>query len=358
VPTYRPDLASIPRYIPGKPIEEVARELGIESIDKLASNECPTEPFPEVIEAIAAAGATVNRYPDSGQYELTKEIASHHGVDPSSVWVGAGSSDILRCAALSVGGPGTSAVFSHPSFVMYRIATLVAHAEPIAVPLDDHFGHDLDAMLGAIRDDTTILYVCNPNNPTGGIRSGADVREFVDAVDDRITVIIDEAYSEYVTDPDHESMLTRAPTYPNVLVARTFSKIYGLAGLRVGYGIGHPDLIGELRTTQPPFAVTAPGQAAAIEALKHQDQVTERSMLNAEGRVLLLKGLDDRGYRVAASEANFVYFVPEDDASGLFDDLLREGVIIRVLGEGVRVTVGTESENRHFLEALDTVGRV
>ncbi len=356
MPTYRSDLGSIPRYVPGKPIDEVAREMGIDSIDKLASNECPTEPFPEVIDAIAAAGAKVNRYPDSGQFELTGAIASHHGVDPSSVWVGAGSSEILRCVALSVGGPSTSAVFSHPSFVMYRIATLVAHAEPIAVPLDSHFDHDLDAMLAAIRDDTTIVYVCNPNNPTGGVRSGADIRAFIDAVDDRVTVIIDEAYSEYVTDPGYQSMATSASTYPNVLVARTFSKIYGLAGLRVGFGIGHPDLIHEMRTTQPPFAVTSPAQAAALEALKHQDRVTERAALNADGRDFLTSELGKRGYRVAASEANFVYFVPETEASSIFDALLLEGVIVRVLGEGIRVTVGTESENNHFLEALDKVG--
>ncbi|MEE8457690.1 MAG: histidinol-phosphate transaminase, partial [Acidimicrobiia bacterium] len=254
------------------------------------------------------------------------------------------------------GGPATSAVFSHPSFVMYRIATLVAHAEPIAVPLDNHFDHDLDAMLGAIRDDTTIVYVCNPNNPTGGIRSGTDIRAFIDAVDESITVIIDEAYSEYVTDPGYESMVTSAPTFPNVLVARTFSKIYGLAGLRVGYGIGHPELIHEMRTTQPPFAVTAPAQAAALEALKYQDRVTERAALNADGRDFLASELENRGYLVATSEANFVYFVPDAEASGLFDALLLEGVIVRVLGEGIRVTVGTESENRHFLGALDNVG--
>jgi histidinol-phosphate aminotransferase len=355
VPTYRPDLEFIPHYTPGKPISELARELGIGSIDKLASNECPTEPFPEVVEAIAAAGATVNRYPDSAQYELTNAIAIHHGVDPSSVWVGAGSSEVLRCTALSVGGPHTNAVFAHPSFVMYRIATLVAHAEPIAVPLGDGFDHDLDAMRGAITPETTLVYVCNPNNPTGGVRSGADVRAFIDAVDESITIIIDEAYAEYVTDQTYESMITLAPTRPNVLVARTFSKIYGLAGLRVGFGVGHPDLIRELRTTQPPFAVTAPAQAAALVALSLDGRVADRRAANAEGREYLAVELSGRGYRVADSQANFVYFEPEGDAPGLFDALLREGVIVRVLGGGVRVTVGTPSENKRFLEALDKV---
>ena len=355
MPTYRPDLETIPHYTPGKPIGEVARELGIDSIDKLASNECPTEPFPEVVAAIAAAGATVNRYPNSAQYELTNAIAENHGIDPSSVWVGAGSSEVLRCTALSVGGPGTNAVFAQPSFVMYRIATLVAHAEPIAVPLDDDFNHDLDAMLAAINPATTLVYVCNPNNPTGGIRSGVDVRAFIDAVDESVTIIIDEAYAEYVVDPTYESMLSVAPTLPNVLVARTFSKVHGLAGLRIGYGVGHPDLIAGLRTTQPPFAVTAPAQAAALVSLSLVDRVAERVTVNDRGRHLLTGALSSRGYRVAPSQANFVYFEPEEPANDLYGALLEQGVIVRVLGAGVRVTVGTPAENDRFLAALDKV---
>ncbi len=355
MPTYRPDLKSIPRYTPGKPVSEVARELGIDSIDKLASNECPIEPFPEVVAAIAAAGVTVNRYPNSAQYELTHAIADRLELDPALVWVGAGSSEILRCSAQAVGGPGTQAIFADPSFVMYRIATLVAHSEPVVVPLDRELNHDFDAMLAAITDDTTIVYVCNPNNPTGGIRSGSDVRSFIDAVDESVTIVIDEAYAEYVTDPGYESMINVAMSKPNVLVARTFSKIYGLAGLRVGYGIGHPDLIDSLRTTQPPFAVTAPAQAAALAALPLQDRVVERREVNAMGREYLSSELTSRGYRVADSQANFVYFEPEADASGLFDSLLHEGVIVRILGDGVRVTVGTDQENRRFFDALDTV---
>ena len=353
MPTYRSDLDSIPSYTPGMPIGEVARELGIDSIDKLASNECPTEPFPEVVEAIALAGATVNRYPDSGQYELTNAIARHHRVDPSSVWVGAGSSEVLRCTALSVGGPGTNAVFADPSFIMYRIATLTAYADPIAVPLDDSFDHDLDAMLGVINDETTIVYICNPNNPTGGIRSGRDVREFMDAVDESVLIVVDEAYAEYVTDPSFASMLDLAPRRSNVLVARTFSKIYGLAGLRVGYGIGNPDLIAELRTTQPPFAVTTPAQAAALAALPLHDRVAERAESNALGRAYLMGELSERGFDVADSQTNFVYFEPASNATGLFDAMLREGVIVRVLGDGVRVTVGTPAENQRFIQALD-----
>jgi histidinol-phosphate aminotransferase len=356
VPTFRTDLESIPRYVPGRPIEEVARELGISSIDKLASNESPVEPFPEVVEAVARAANGLNRYPDSACHDLTRAIAEHHAVTPESVWVGAGSSEILRCTALSVGGPGTSAVFAEPSFVMYMISTLVAGSEPVTVPLTASWDHDLDRMLAAIREDTTLVYVCNPNNPTGGIRSGDDIRAFIAAVPDTVTVIVDEAYAEYVTDPSYASMLEVAVATGNVMVARTFSKIYGLAGLRVGYGVASPDLIERLRITQAPFTVNGPAQVAAIEALRHQDTVAERSVVNAIGREALARGLEQRGFEVLPSQANFVYFEPDGDARSLGDALLREGEIVRVLGNGIRVTVGTDGEIARFLAAIDVVG--
>jgi len=355
VPTYRSDLTSIPRYTPGRPIDDVARELGIDSIDKLASNECPESPFPEVVDAIAGVARGVNRYPDSSTYELSRAIATHQGLRPDEVWVGSGSSEVLRCAALTVGGPGTSAVFARPSFVMYRITTRVAGAEPIAVPLTAHYGHDLDAMLAAIREDTTIVYVCNPNNPTGGYLSGSDVSSFLDAVPERVLVVVDEAYAEYVTVDDYQTFINEAPSRPNLLVARTFSKIYGLAGLRVGYGVGSSDLLANLRGTQAPFSVTSVGQAAALEALKHQDQVALRRDLNAFGRQFLINGLASLGFDPVASQANFVYFEPGDSAAELGDALLHRGEIVRVLGNGVRVTVGTNDENQRFLEALGEV---
>ena len=357
MPTYRSDLESIPRYVPGRPVEEVARELGLVSIDKLASNECPEEPFQEVLDAVADAAREINRYPDSGGFELTRAIADHQGVQPDEVWIGSGSSEILRCAALAVGGPGTSAVFAHPSFVMYRTATMVAGAEPIAVPLTPDFDHDLDAMLTAVRDDTTIVYLCNPNNPTGGHLSGGDVMAFLDAVPERVLVIVDEAYAEYVTADDYQTFINEAPNRPNVLVGRTFSKIYGLAGLRVGYGVASSELIGQLRTTQPPFAVTSLAQTAALEAIRHQDEVAARCRRNAQGRDALFDGLGRLGFEPAVSQANFVYFEPDSSAADLGDALLRRGEIIRVLGPAIRVTVGTRAENQRFLDALEAETR-
>jgi len=355
VPTYRSDLEAIPEYRPGRPIEEVTRELGIESLDKLASNECPERPFPEVVEAIAAAAADVNRYPDSATYDLTRAIATHRRVTPENIWVGSGSSEVLRCSALSVGGPGTSAVFADPSFVMYRIATMVAGATPIAIPLTDAFDHDLDAMMAAIRGDTTIVYLCNPNNPTGGHLSGSDVARFIDAVPHRVLVVVDEAYAEYVTADDYTSLVDEALVRPNVLVTRTFSKIYGLAGLRVGYGIGPADLISSLRRTQAPFSVTSASQSAALEALKYQNRVAERKRSNAVEREKLAGSLRDLGFSPAPTQANFVYFEPDMPAAEVGDALLHHGEIVRVLGDGIRVTVGTPEENHRLLAALRDV---
>jgi histidinol-phosphate aminotransferase len=357
MPTFRPDLLSIPHYVPGRPIEDVAREYGLESIDKLASNECPEEPFPEVVEAVAQAAAGVNRYPDSAAHGLSLAIAAHQGVLPEEVWVGAGSSEVLRCAALSVGGAGTSAVFAHPSFVMYRIATMVSWSEPIAVPLTRTHAHDLPAMAEAIRDDTTIVYVCNPNNPTGNHISGRDVMSFLDSVPERVLVVLDEAYAEYATADDYQTFINEAPNRPNLLVTRTFSKIYGLAGLRVGYGVGSPELLVRLQHTQAPFTVTSTGLSGAIEALKYPRRVTDRSERNETGRDALSLGLTALGFTPSDSQANFVYFEPAGRASELGDALLAAGQIVRVLGEGIRVTVGTEQENNRFLSALDAITR-
>lgn len=353
MPTFRSDLTSIPRYVPGRSLDEVARELGLASISALASNEWPNRPFPEVIDAVAAAVANANRYPDNSAHDVRHALAAFRGVDPEEVWVGSGSSDIIRATALGVGGPATSTVFPDPSFVLYSITTMICGAEPIAVPLADGHRHDLGRMLGAIRDDTTLVYICNPNNPTGGHLHGDEVRAFLEEVPESIVVIVDEAYAEFVTASDYESMVDEAPARSNVLVLRTFSKIYGLAGLRIGYGIGNPELIANLKRTQAPFAVTTVAQAAALEALKHQDRVKERALTNAESREFLIAALSERGLDPADSQANFVYFEPTQPPQQLADDLMAKGVSVRCLGVGLRITVGTSTENAHFVEALD-----
>jgi histidinol-phosphate aminotransferase len=356
LPTFRADLESIPTYTPGKPIDEVSRELGIFNICKLASNECPTEPFPEVVEAIAAAASKVNRYPEDSGYYLVGALADRHGVDTRRVWLGAGSTQLIGCVALAAGGPGTSAVFASPSFVMYPIATKVAGARPIEIPLDGRWRLDLAAMIDAIEPDTTVVYVCNPNNPTGTYRSAADVEAFIEAVPPEVLIVIDEAYHEYVTAPDYATALPIAAERDNVLVTRTFSKIYGLAGLRIGYAIGTAGTIAALRKTQPPFSANTLAQIAALESLAHDDRMRQQASANTAGRDQIEEGLAARGVEFAASQANFVAMMVSDDGKAVSDRLLGEGVIVRPMGRIIRVTVGTEAENRRFLEALDAVG--
>lgn len=357
MPSFREDLEEIPVYTPGKPIEEVAAELGLSDIVKLASNECPTAPFPEVVAAVAEAVRGVNRYPETSSPRLRDALADlhgpAHGVTADHLWIGSGSSQLLGCAALAVGGPGTSAVFGDPSFVMYRIATRIAGSTPIAVPLDSTHTFDLERLGGAVRTDTTVVYVCNPNNPTGTHVSSAAVHELVDRLPENILVIVDEAYAEYVTAPDYATAIPLAMSRPNVIVTRTFSKIFGLAGLRTGYAIGQPDTLAGLSRVQAPFSVTTVAQAAALEALRYTDRLEQRVKDNAMGREWLTSELTERGVPVATSQANFVYLVPNTDPADLGSALLSQGVIVRALGPGLRVTVGTDTENERFIAAWD-----
>ena len=328
------------------------REYGLDDIIKLASNECPEEPFAPVQEAIAAAALGSNRYPDTVASELTAALASHHDVAPDNIWVGPGSSSILISIAHAMGGADTSAVFADHSFILYRIITGIARAEAVTVPLDTTLRHDGPAMVAAVRPDTTVMYVCNPNNPTGTYIEPAEIDRIVADTPSDVLVVIDEAYEEYVTAAGHRSALPHALANDNVIVLRTFAKIYGIAGLRVGYAIGQPDTIAQLRRLQAPFAITNVSLAGALEALRHQDLVAARAKTNAMGRDQLGSGLDELGVERVPSETNFLLIRPDHDAARLCEALLRRGVIVRQFGEHIRVTVGTESENTRFLETL------
>jgi len=357
MPRFRADLGSIPVYVPGKPMDEVSRELGITELAKLASNECPVSPFPEVVEAIAAVAGEVNRYPDNSAHHLVAELAAALDVDPAGIWLGAGSTQLLLCTALAVGGPGTSAVYADPSFVMYPIATRISGGREIVVPLDAEHRHDLETMAKAVTDDTTVVYVCNPNNPTGTIVSGDDLEAFLDQLPLGVLAVIDEAYAEYAVDPTYRSMVDLAARRDDVLVTRTFSKVYGLAGLRIGYAIGTPATIAGLRRTQVPFSANRLGQVAARAALRHRDRVAARVAENSAGRRVLCEGLRALGVACSPSETNFVAAYPERDAAELAAALLRRGVIVRPMGPILRITVGTPAENERFLAALGEILR-
>jgi histidinol-phosphate aminotransferase len=358
MPRIRPDVAAISPYVPGRTIEDVASEIGMTpgEIVKLASNESPDGPFPGVVEAAAAALSASNRYPDDDLRELTAALAAYLDVPGDHLWFGNGSVGLITHIALATGGPGTSAVYAWPSFVMYRIASRWAMTEMIEVPLDDRQTHDLDAMSEAIRDDTTIVYLCNPNNPTGTIVSSDAMTAFLDSVPESTLIVIDEAYHDFVTDESYGTAIPEALRRPNVLVLRTFSKIFALAALRVGYGVGQPGTIGELRKAQPPFTVAQVAQAAAAASIQQRGEMERRARSNAAARHQLLGVLAERSLPHTKSQANFVYFaleVPADDAAERFSKL---GVIVRPMGGGwLRVTVGAEHENRRFVEALDDV---
>ena len=353
-------MARIPPYEAGRPIEEVARSVGLDpaTVIKLASNESPVPPFPEVIDAIAAAAAASNRYPDNDWYLLAEAVAEQLNIPPDHLMFGGGSSELLRVISLAVGGENTNAVYPWPSFIIYRLGTAVAGSTPIEVPLTHGYRVDLEAMAAAVTEATTVVFVCNPNNPTGTHRSESDVIRFVDAVPERTLVVVDEAYFEYATAHDYRSAIDLALSRPNVVVLRSFSKIYSLASLRVGYAIGRPATLSDLRRAQAPFTVSGLAQVAASTAIRYPARVAERVRLNAKERARMEKELETRNVEFVPSQANFVYLrLPGLDDGG-FDAFLHEGVIVREFKDGwIRVTIGSEEENTRFLQALDSLPR-
>ncbi len=358
MPTFRQDLSAIGAYTPGRPIEDLARELGVtpDQVVKLASNESPDGPFPGVIEAASTALGNSHRYPDNDTLALSEAVSKWLGVPADHLWLGAGSVALLSSIALAVGGPGTSAVLAWPSFVMYRTVSRWALTDTVEVPLTPDLIHDLEAMSAAIRDDTTVVYLCNPNNPTGTIVGGDQLEWFVGAIPNRVLIVVDEAYHDYVTDPSYRSALGLAVERPNVIVLRTFSKIFGLASHRVGYAIGTPTTIAELRKTQIPFSVSEVAQVAAAASLGDQAEHRRRVEANEAGRHHMRGVLEERGLPHSESHANFVYLRIGDDSTAVSDEFMARGVIIRPMSQGwIRVTVGNDAENERFVEALDDV---
>ncbi|MEX0698849.1 MAG: histidinol-phosphate transaminase [Acidimicrobiia bacterium] len=358
MPTFRQDLSTIGAYIPGRSIEDLAGEMGItpDQIVKLASNESPDGPFPGVIEAAAGVLANSHRYPDNDATALSVALSEWLQVPADHIWPGAGSVALLGHVALAVGGPGTSAVLAWPSFVMYRTASRWAMTETVEVPLTPHLFHDLEAMSAAIRDDTTVVYLCNPNNPTGTIFSGDAMEWFADSVPERVLVVVDEAYHDFVTDPSYRSALPLALDRPNVIVLRTFSKIFGLAAHRVGFAVGRPATIAELRKTQTPFSISEVAQTAAAASLGDVVEHRRRVEANTVGRHHLLGVLEERDVPHCESHANFIYLRIGEDSMAVSDEFMRHGVIIRPMSRGwLRVTVGYDSDNEMFATTLNEV---
>jgi histidinol-phosphate aminotransferase len=347
---------AISPYQPGKPITELAREMGIpvEKIVKLASNENPLGMSPKARRAVEAAIGGSERYPD--QFELIRAVAERCGVNRDQVVLGNGSNDVLDLVARVFLAPGRSAVFAQHAFAVYPLATLSTGAELIATPARN-YGHDLGAMRAAIRPDTRIVWIANPNNPTGNFLPYPEVRAFLAAVPQEVVVVLDEAYNEYLPPAERVDTAAWISDFPNLVVTRTFSKIFGLAGLRVGYALASAEIADLMNRVRQPFNVNNLAIAAAIAALDDHLFVAESYELNRRGMEQLVAGLKRLGLEHIPSHGNFVTFRVGDGA-GVNHNLLKQGVIVRPIGgyglpEWLRVTIGTEPENARFLEALE-----
>jgi histidinol-phosphate aminotransferase len=354
-----PALEQMVAYEPGLPLEAVMRRYGLTDVVKLASNEYPLPPFPEVRQAIAAALDGLNRYPDGNCTDLRAALAEHYGRTPADLIIGAGSCELLMLLGDAVLEKGDEVVFADPSFVVYNDICLRHQATAVAVPNVD-FAHDLEAMAAAVTSRTKLVIVCNPNNPTGSYAPVADIARFVDRVPDDVLVIIDEAYNEFVTAGDSQDALRLQAEHDNVVVLRTFSKIYGLCGLRVGYGLCRPDVAQAVDKLRQPFNVNWLAQVAALAALPLGDRVAERRDENARLRDHLSDRLAERGRATVPSQANFMLVdlrdlrYPQEDVCGM---LLGMGAIVRdgnALGcpGWARVSVGTQEEMEFFLRKL------
>ncbi len=358
---FTPAVNDLVPYEPGKPVEEVQRELGLDRVVKLASNEGPYGPFPEALEAMTRAAAELNRYPDGGAYRLRAALAERLDLRFEEVAPGAGSDGLVDCLSQATLEPGDEIVCGWPSFPSYVIDARKLGATPRTTPLRDG-RYDLDAMLDAVTPRTKIVYVCLPNNPTGTMNSRAELDAYFDRVPDHVLTVLDQAYFEYIGDPDYpDGIEAYLKEGRRVVVLRTFSKIYGLAGLRIGYALAPAPVVTAIGKVRRAFDITTPAQEAALASLDSPSELERRRNANDEGRPQLEAILREHGLEpVGPAVANFLFAEVGDDSRPFFELLLREGVIVRPThGFGapgaIRVTVGTEEEHHFLGEALSRV---
>lgn len=353
----RPVVQSMQAYQPGKPIEEARRELGIDTFIKLASNENPRGPSPIVLAAIATAANEINRYPDANGFYLKQALAQNYDVEPECVTLGCGSNDILELVASAYLDSATSAIYSQYGFLVYSLATARTGAQAIVVDAQN-YAHDLVAMAAAVTANTRVIYIANPNNPTGTYANEAAVTALLDTVPSSVLVVLDEAYCEYIEVPDYPNGIDLLRRYSNLIVTRTFSKAYGLSGLRVGYSISDPAIADMLNRVRQPFNVTSIALAAAQVALSDKDYLAQSIELNRAGMLQLEAGFAALGVDYIPSVANFITFKSPIAATELNHQLLRQGVIVRPVAnygmtEYLRVSIGLAEENAQFLRALE-----
>jgi histidinol-phosphate aminotransferase len=355
-----PFLENLPVYQPGRPIEEVARELGLDpdGIIKLASNENPLGPSRLGLAAMRQALAQVNLYPDGNAFYLKQKLAAKLGVTPANLILGNGSNEVIELVGHALLAPGAEVVVSQYCFAVYPIVTALFGAKLVVVPAKSH-AHDLDAMLAAITPNTRIVFVANPNNPTGTTAGREELARFVNAVPANVLLALDEAYIEFLNEPLDLLPEIRNGAKPNLLLMRTFSKIYGLAGTRIGYGIGHPDFIAALEKIRQPFNINSVAQAGALAALDDTKHVEKTRKINSRGLKLYARTFRKLGLEFIPSSANFI-LVRVGDGQRVFGELQKLGVIVRPMGgyqlpEWIRISIGTPKENKRCLEALKAV---
>lgn len=354
----RAGVRTLAPYVPGKPVEELQRELGLERIIKLASNENPLGASPAVSEALQRVWKDVGRYPDGNGFALKAALSAFLDVPSECLTLGNGSNDVLELLARTFVDHDDEVVFSQHAFAVYPLVTQAVGGRPVVVPAQD-YGHDLAAMAAAVTDRTRLMFIANPNNPTGTWVGRGALEQLLAAVPEQVIVVLDEAYFEYVEEADYPNGLTLLDRHPNLVVTRTFSKIFGLASLRVGYGVASATITDLLNRVRQPFNVNACAQAAAIAALRDNDFLAESRRVNREGMRQLAEGLRTLNLSAIPSVGNFITF-HVDDAARIYDQLLRRGIIVRPVAsydipDGLRVTIGTAQENRVFLRALEEI---
>ncbi len=356
----RKTIFSINPYVPGKPIEEVEREFGISDALKMASNENPLGPSPKAIAALREAAVRVNIYPDGYCFYLKRDLAAELKCKEEQLIIGNGSDEILKLIAEAFLDPGDEVIYAQPTFSEYEFVSRVMDALPVPVAVSQDLAHDLKAMAARISPRTKIVFICNPNNPTGTMITGDELELFLKAIPDRVLVVIDEAYREYVTDPHYPDSMGLLRQDDRLIILRTFAKIYGLAGLRIGYGISSPEIIAMINRVKEPFNVNYLAQVAARASLRDADHLQRSRELVIEGRGFLYEAFERLGLPYIPTQANFIFVNIGKDSRDVFTRLLREGVIVRtgdIFGypEFIRVTIGTPEQNQLFLEKLQKV---
>lgn len=348
-------------YVPGKPVEELERELGVTDAVKIASNENPLGPSPLALKAIGEAVGNLNRYPDGDSFYLKGALADRLGIEPQNIIFGNGSNEVLELVARTFIRPGDEVIMGEYGFIVFPIVTQATGAVRVSSPMPE-LTHDLKDMFSRITDKTRVIFIANPNNPTGTMVKGARLEWFLNSVPEDILVVVDEAYFEYVDDPDYLDTSKLLGKRRSLLTTRTFSKIHGLAGLRVGYGIGDPEIISFMNRVREPFNINSLAQTGAMAALEDSEHIEKSFRANQSGLTFLGSELDRMSLKHYPSYTNFLLVEFDSDPMAIYEKLLRDGVIVRPVGgyglrSHLRVTVGTEQENRRFIEALKKVMR-